>query len=175
MSTAYWRHLDPGRIDDQDVLEAVGNLFYAGRPFVAAKLLAERLDSLAPHLDQVADVLEMAASTSVEFDAPGREFGYHAEFLLDALASHDFDAPRLARLEWRLMPALDDLARPPETLHRLLAKDPAFFVEMVSLVYRPAAESPEAGRAGDDPAGRIACDGRLSRAGIVEDPSRFSG
>ena len=40
---------NPGRIDDQDVLEAVGNLFDAGRPFVAAKLLAERLDSLAPH------------------------------------------------------------------------------------------------------------------------------
>ena len=146
VSTAYWRLWNPGRIDDHAVPEAVGNLFDAGRPFVAAKLLAERLDSLEPHLDQVADVLEMAASTSVEFDAPGREFGYHAEFLLDALASHDFDAPRLARLEWRLMPALDDLARPPETLHRLLAKDPAFFVEMVSLVYRPATESPEAGR-----------------------------
>ena len=126
--------------------EAVGSLLDAERPFVAAKLLAERLDSLAPHLDLVADVLEMAASTSVAFDTPGREFGYHAELLLDALASHDIDTNRLARLEWRLMPALDDLERPPETLHRLLAKDPAFFVEMVSLVYRPAAESTEAGR-----------------------------
>ena len=146
VSTEYWRLLNPGRIDDQDVPEAVGSLLDAERPFVAAKLLAERLDSLAPHLDLVADVLEMAASTSVAFDTPGREFGYHAELLLDALASHDIDTNRLARLEWRLMPALDDLERPPETLHRLLAKDPAFLVEMVSLVYRPAAESTEAGR-----------------------------
>lgn len=144
VSTAYWRLLDPGRIEEEDVPEAVENLLAAGRPFVAAKLLADRVDSLERHLDLVADVLEMTASTSVEFDAPGRDFGYHAEFLLDALASHDSDAARLARLEWRLMPALDDRARPPETLHGLLAKDPAFFVEMLSLVYRQAVESPEA-------------------------------
>ena len=146
VSTEYWRLLNTRQIDDHDVPEAVGNLLDAGRPFIAVKLLAEQLESVAPHLDLVADVLEMAASTSVKFDAPGREFSYHAELLLDALTSHDFDASRLARLEWRLMPALDDLKRPPEALHRLLATDPAFFVEMVSLLYRPAAESPEAAR-----------------------------
>ena len=145
VSTEYWRLLIPGRTDDADVPEAVGNLLAAGRPFVAAKLLAERLDSQAPHPDLIADVLEMAASTSVEYDSPCREFGYHAELLLDSLKSQDFDPARLARLEWRLMPALDEFERPPEALHGLLAKDPAFFVEMLSLIYGPVADSPEVG------------------------------
>ena len=145
VSAEYWRVLAPGRIDDDDLPEAVGNLLAAGRPFVAARLLAERLDSQVPHPDLIADVLEMAASTSVEYDSPGREFGYHAELLLDSLVSQNFNPTRLARLEWRLMPALDDLERPPESLHALLAKDPAFFVEVLSLIYRPLAESPEGG------------------------------
>jgi hypothetical protein len=51
---------------------------------------------------------------------------------------------RIARLEWQYLPALGYDAN-PRMLSRLLARDPAFFVELVSVVFRPASvqEAPQ--------------------------------
>jgi hypothetical protein len=53
------------------------------------------------------------------------------------LGKSELPTERLARLEWTYLQALGYDAS-PATLSRLLAQDPAFFVDVVSRVYRPS-------------------------------------
>jgi hypothetical protein len=56
--------------------------------------------------------------------------------VLDALAAAaDVPSDRLARIEWALAKFLD-FHRPPLLLHRELAHSPAFFVELLSFVFK---------------------------------------
>ena len=66
---------------------------------------------------------------------PRPGFSSSAGFLLDALKNANFDQGVIARLEWRLMPALSYHERNPDALHHLMAEDPKFFLEMLSLVF----------------------------------------
>ena len=145
VSLAYWRRIPQRYFSDQHLEEAVLNLVGAGRPFVAADLLAfeSRLEKGVVSPETVARVLAAAASASGDHDSPSGDFGSSAGFLLDSLVSADYDRTRVARLEWQLMPALRHHQRPPNELHCLLAEDPDFFVEVVSLVYRAETEEPE--------------------------------
>ena len=141
----YWRRVTPRCVKDEDLAEAIAGLVEAERPFVAVDLLAfdERVTNGIVKPELVARLLDAAASVTVRHDTPGSDFASSAGFLLDALkwASHDRIA--LARLEWRLMPALSYHERSPDALHRLLAEDPEFFVEMLSLVYRAEDAEPD--------------------------------
>jgi hypothetical protein len=61
---------------------------------------------------------------------------WEIERLLEFLRCSPMDEDLLASLEWRLLPALGVQANAP-ILERRLARDPAFFVELVSLCYPP--------------------------------------
>ena len=141
----YWRRVTPRYVEDEDLAEAVAGLVDAGRPFVAADLIAfddrVRKGMVPPEL--VAKLLEAAASVTVESDAPGSSFADSAGFLLDALKWAGYDQAIRARLEWRLMPALSYHERSPGALHRLMAEDPEFFVELLSLVFPAEGEHPD--------------------------------
>lgn len=65
-----------------------------------------------------------------------RVSSYELASLLDYLRAPEIDEEQLGLLEWRLLPALGFDARSP-VLERRLARDPEFFVEILSLVYRP--------------------------------------
>lgn len=145
VSLAYWRRIPARYFSDEHLEEAVASLVEAGRPFAATDLLAfeGRLEKGVVSPDTVARVLDAAASPSGDHDSPTGDFGSSAGFLLDVLVGVDYDRGRVARLEWQLMPALRHHERPPSTLHRLLAEDPEFFVEVVSLVYRAETEEAE--------------------------------
>ena len=140
----YWRGITPRYIKDEHLAEAVAGLVEAGRPFAAADLLAfdKRVTNGLVPADLVARLLDAAASTSGQQESPGADFGSCAGFLLDALKRADYDQSLLARLEWRLMPALSHHERAPDALHRLMSEDPEFFVEVLSLVYRGESEEP---------------------------------
>ncbi|MFN2388103.1 MAG: hypothetical protein ABR575_00645 [Actinomycetota bacterium] len=61
----------------------------------------------------------------------------HVAERLDVVEANDENfEERLGILEWQLLPALGYEARTP-TLERRLARDPEFFVEVLSLLYRP--------------------------------------
>ena len=145
VSLAYWRRIPPRYFSDEHLEAVAGKLVEAGRPFVAADLLAfeTRVENGLVSPEIVARVLNAAVSLSGDHDAPSADFGSSAGFLLDVLAWADYDRPRVARLEWQLMPALSHHERPPDSLHQLLAEDPEFFVEVVSLVYPGETEEPE--------------------------------
>jgi hypothetical protein len=61
---------------------------------------------------------------------------YEIEQLLDYLRSAHVDDDRLAILEWRLLPVMRFDGTSP-VLERRLSKDPSFFVEILSLCFRP--------------------------------------
>lgn len=145
VSLAYWRRIPQRYFSDEHLEEAAGNLVEADRPFVAADLLAfePRVKNGLVSPETVARVLNEAVSTSGDHDSPSADFGSSASFLLDVLVWADCDQQRVARLEWQLMPALSHHERPPDSLHQLLAEDPEFFVDVVSLVYPGETEAPE--------------------------------
>ena len=140
----YWRRVTPRYVEDGDLAEAIAGLVKAERPFVAADLLAfdERVTKGMVPPELVARLLEAAASVTVGCDTPGPDFASSAGFLLDALKWADYDQTALARLEWRLMPALSYHERSPDALHQLMAEDPEFFLEMLSLVFPADGEEP---------------------------------
>lgn len=145
VSLAYWRRIPQRYFSDEHLEAVVGNLVEAGRPFVATDLLAfeTRVTNGVVSPETVAKVLDAAVSSSGNHDSPTGDFGSSAGFLLDVLVSTDYDQARVARLEWQLMPALRHHERPPDCLHQLLAEDPEFFVDVVSLVYPGETEEPE--------------------------------
>ena len=145
VSLAYWRRIPERHFSDDHLEEVVVSLAEAGRPFCAVDMLAfdGRVEEGVVSPETVARLLDAAASPSTDHDSPSGDFGSSAGFLLDVLLRADYDRARVARLEWLLMPVLRHQVRPPNTLHRLLADNPDFFVEVVSLVYRAENEEPK--------------------------------
>lgn len=145
VSLAYWRRVPTHFFSPDHLDEAVAGLVGAGRPFEATDLLAfeeQATRGIAPP-ELVAQVLGDAVAANGDHDTPSEHFGSSAGILLDVLARADFDPAQLARLEWRLMPALRWHHRGPDTLHKLLSEDPGFFVEMLAVVYPAENEEPE--------------------------------
>jgi hypothetical protein len=53
------------------------------------------------------------------------------------------DVSHLAQLEWMYLPLLEDSRRPAKVLPRELARDPSFFVEVISWAFRGENEEPQ--------------------------------
>ena len=144
VATEYWKRFGIYGLghDFEQVLEVARRLQGVGRVGSALALLAlyaRRHESDQPFAEAVAAALEAAMGHDLEDRS---EVGQHDfETLLEVLARHadDLGVGRVASIEWYYLPALgfDPEAR---TLHRALAEDPAFFVQMLELVYRPANE-----------------------------------
>lgn len=133
---AYWSEFQPyGRGNFTLVNEAAEKLLEHGRAAAAIDLLSLYHDRPAPAVsaELVASALEtfLGQQTATELSHVS---SYELETLLDYLRSSDLDEDRLAVLEWRLLPALGEKGSP--LLDRKLARDPAFFVEILSLCYR---------------------------------------
>jgi hypothetical protein len=143
---AYWAEFTTwGRGDFRLVNEAVTNLLKFGRPLAALDLMAlyvSREDRrVSPEL--IIEGLQQFLQLPSEHREPQRLSSYELNSLLDYLRTSDVDEDQLGVLEWQLLPALGFDARSP-VLERRLARDPKFFVEILSLVYRPREDDAEA-------------------------------
>ena len=147
VSLQYWRRIPlQDFVGEKETLsEAVASLLAADRPYMAADLAAfeGQMDREAVTGELAAKVLEQAVGRPTKHDSPSSEFGSSAGCLLDVMVDSECDQGRVARLEWSLMPVLSWHRRSPDALHQLLAEDPEFFVEMLSLVYRAEGGEPE--------------------------------
>ena len=145
VSLAYWRRMPIRCFGAEHLTEAVARLLAAGRPFAAADLAAfeGQMDHEAVTGELAARVLDQAVEQPSEHDLPSSMFGSSAGFLLDVMVASGCDQGRVARLEWLLMPVLSSHKRSPDALHQLLADDPQFFVEVLSLVFREEGTEPE--------------------------------
>lgn len=144
----YWRRAHAlGFIEPADVERAVRKLIKQCRPWTAIEALAfaeRRKAALAPTL--IVDLLEQSLQVEPSGDIPLGSFGYHASELLASLeASKEVDEKRIASLEWALLPVLSRNERAPKLLHRELSRNPEFFAEVLSFVYRGENEEPRKG------------------------------
>ncbi|MDR7543045.1 MAG: hypothetical protein QN120_02195 [Armatimonadota bacterium] len=140
IESCYWRLVSPYGINNTHAAQAVRNFLKHDRPFAAIKLLAHREVTPA---SLAAEALESVLQTSTPTDRPDSSFGYEVGELLDRLASSgDVEEGWIARLEWAFLPLLRN-RRTPKLLHRELARNPDFFVEVVSAVFRAAGEEPK--------------------------------
>jgi len=149
----YWRHTGiyrPGLTADE-VERAVRKLMAVGRPLSAIELLAMTADQpgrVKPTLQL--ELLETAVGVRPE-ERKSPLGAHYIETLLKQLqCAPDVDETRLARLEWQFLPILGPHTLQPETLHKLLARDPSFFVELLTLIYRPHTRPSEEETQGDD-------------------------
>lgn len=140
VEAAYWKEFAYfGRGHDFRFVDRVARaLLRFGRPLAGLDfmaLFARRADRpLDPAL--VAQALEVLPDLPTDHPEPQRISAYEIDELLDYLRVARFDETRLAIIEWRLLPAREFNAQSP-VLERQLARDPALFVEVLSLIYKP--------------------------------------
>ena len=142
----YWTHVSPRVDNDSDSLQVVEQLLAYDRVWQALDLLACTLEKVSPSHETVLNVLEQAVRTPID---PSIEHTF-AAFLYDDISqlfdyisqSGDVDKGRLARIEWALLLIFREKRRSFTILHRQLARDPAFFVDIVSAAYRANGEEP---------------------------------
>ncbi|MEN3282796.1 MAG: hypothetical protein V7607_3936 [Solirubrobacteraceae bacterium] len=139
---AYWQEFVViGRGKDFALVnEATKALLEHGRVVAAIDLMSlyTREDGSPVSPDLMLEGLEALVKSPPEHEELARLSSYELDLLLGRLrGSDDVDEQRLALLEWRLLPALGFQARSP-TLERHLSLDPAFFVEVLSLLFRPS-------------------------------------
>jgi hypothetical protein len=134
---AYWkefRHFGRGH-DFALVAETAERLLAHSRPAAAVDLLALYVDRVEPTLpaELVAEALGQLVKAKPE-DSGGLS-SYELDKLLQVLRGSDLHEDEIAILEWQLLPALGYGASSP-ILERRLAKDPAFFVEVLSMCFK---------------------------------------
>lgn len=110
------------------------------------ELLGGSTDRVDPPLTPtfIAEVLEAGATTPIAENVSGTMLQYYVARLLDHVeATQELDNATLARLEWLYLPLLRHGDRPPRLLHQELAKDPEFFAEVITWIFRGEAEDRE--------------------------------
>lgn len=155
VAAEFWRTVSPWRVRGDAVEPAAAALLAHDRPYSALAVLSDvGTDRAAPF---PAELAVRALKAPISGSSEGLEVidsaAYVIGLLLDRLEQAGVDAGALADLEWFYLPLLDD-QRPPRALYTRLATDPAFFAEIVSLVYR--SDSDLAEPAAVDPGGTAA-------------------
>lgn len=147
----YWNEFSPyGRGGDFSLINEVAEqLLQHKRPLTALAALEIYLQpskgNKQPSHDLVAAGLEALVRLPTEHKEQVRPpSSYGIQLLLDYLRSSDFDEDRLATLEWQLLPGRGFNERSP-VLERRLARDPEFFVDILSLSFRRKDGSMEEG------------------------------
>lgn len=143
VATEYWREFSPFGLGKgyPHADETAQRMLDVGRPGATLRLLslyAEDKGAVSEeHAGIAADALE--ALLEVENPAPEiedlRQYGF--ERIFGSLEAHRdaIGVDRVARLEWAYLGALGHDPTVP-CLHQALADDPAFFVQVISAIYR---------------------------------------
>jgi hypothetical protein len=141
----YWNRVGTFYNVNEDALaqRIVEALLQYGRPYAALENIFaysnRRHDVFTPTL--VVDVLEKAARSDPSKE-PRQFHAYHLGELLDRIEeTGEIPEQKIAQLEWAFLPLLRHSSkRPPRILHRELQRNPDFFAEVVSLVYKDERE-----------------------------------
>ena len=150
---AYWALASPYRLSDPNDCVMVTEAFLEhGRPYSAVETIALWTDQAEPSVPAllIARALEEAGTTPPPENEDLPMFGYHAVELLEPLYDVEaVDDEVLARLEWVLLPLLDQQGKAPRIFHEELGRSPGLFAEAVAAAYPLDAEEepapPEAG------------------------------
>lgn len=137
VAAEYWMRLHPFVVEEADVAGAAKQYLAHRRYFAAIALVGHHAPKGTVGRALILEVLE-AAVFAESTDKPDGMFTYYVEKLFDALGDMSGDdETRVGRLEWGLLPAISRHERTPKILTRVMLRDPALFVEAVTLVYEP--------------------------------------
>ncbi|TDC41536.1 hypothetical protein [Micromonospora sp. KC213] len=130
----FWRDMQPWGVPDDLTPTVARHLLQRGRAWAAIELLSHA--GFGADLDLALQALKAPALAATEDISRVRSPQYTVGRLLDRLEEAGADDTLLADLEWFYQPLLDH-SRRPTALHRELARNPARFVGLVSLMYGP--------------------------------------
>ena len=126
------------RLPTEDALYAVRRLQESKRAWSAADLLATLLHGGAEVSNSVLfDALDAVLAGRIERKGGVMDVHHVTEIFKVLQSRADADTTRLARLEFEFLSILDRYSLLPHTLQRELARCPEFFVECLTLLYRP--------------------------------------
>lgn len=136
---AYWSEFNPyGRGADFPNISLVAKqLLIHGRAAAAIDLLSLYADRPADDLDVKIVVDALKQFGTVEDPEVARVSSYDLSRLLDYLRSRGVDETEIALLEWKFLSALIDDSGAPSLQH-LLARDPAMFVQLIEIAFKPS-------------------------------------
>lgn len=141
--TDYWRAANfwPTK-NDEDVLFALQRLLEVGRARDAVHAVANKPDRLPANL--VLEMLYKAIQTPPSHSDHNEPvmFQWSVCQLLRRLdADQNVAQDEIAKLEWAYLPLLEHSERPPVVLHSLMSREPAFFVQVLSAIFRAHSDS----------------------------------
>lgn len=135
----YWSRAPTFGLPNRDDSErAALKLIEYGRPHVAIDFMALYTDEEGPAvpLSVMAQALESLLEILDENPVNLSSIGYDITRLISRLAASDeIDESRVAALEWAYLPIIKNYGS-PKVLHHELSRNPDFFAEVVSLVYK---------------------------------------
>jgi len=153
---AYWSRMYPWTAPAKRFEVTIRSLMQHGRPYAAADVLAGAVHSQSkptPASELIADALEAVLSSApTDRDPLPQNFGYDLGVLVETLAKEPDAVPlsRIAAIEWQLVPLLSNHDLEPRILHGELARDPSFFAELITIVFRGEDDEEEAQKLTDE-------------------------
>jgi len=137
--TKYWSTVWPAVVEPgAPVRRAAAELLAVGRSHLALDLLAMHRETLVDaDFEMVCQTLEAAARTKPDPAVGPPIQTWDVSRLMDFIESFPGEGVgRVVSLEWMYLPLLAHEERPARLLHQELSQDPAFFVEVVTWVFR---------------------------------------
>ncbi|MEW6018783.1 MAG: helix-turn-helix transcriptional regulator [Pseudomonadota bacterium] len=144
LSDAYWKSLAIYWIpEDSDAELVTDRLIAVGRARGAVSWLGNIVDKAPPPGELLVRALKAAAKSDEPLEGnDATMFSYYVGLILKRLDDDPaISEPELVQLEWMYFQALRHSERPPRTLHRALAREPEFFVQLLKLIYLPDKDS----------------------------------
>jgi hypothetical protein len=134
----------------EHIEEAARRLISFGRFGRAADLLAMFAHNSPVDPVLVVEALKGILESGAGSDVINPNLGYDLTVLLEQVENaQSVDKAEIARLEWGFLPLLEH-SRHPRALHEALAQDPAFFAELIKLVFRGENDSANDGEQTSD-------------------------
>jgi transcriptional regulator with XRE-family HTH domain len=139
VQSSYWRTVSLYRLDEngENFDGAIEGLLAHDRAFNAAELVVGRKAQIDSGL--IVRILDGILATQDRLGTSGNDATmlqfYVEQLFLRLDKDSDFNRDELGRLEWAYLKLLDDSSRPPASLHHRLSSEPAFFCEVISVVY----------------------------------------
>jgi hypothetical protein len=147
----YWSRRSIVWIDasDENLTYAVGRLIDAGRARQAIQLIGHCGLKRLPASFLVGVLAEAAKQPWTEADKSNAGMlSHYVVEMFKVLDQAGVPDEQIAGLEWAYLPFFQFADRRPRKLHKALATEPGFFIEVLRQVYRP---SPESGVQEPDP------------------------
>jgi transcriptional regulator with XRE-family HTH domain len=140
----YWGRRSVLWIDasDENLTYAVGRLITAGRARHAVQLVGHCGLKRLPASFLVRILAEAAKEPWIKADQnDAGMFRHYVVEMFKELDQAGVPDEQIVVLEWAYLPLFRFSDRPPRTLHKALATEPGFFIEVLRQVYRPSPES----------------------------------